>query len=158
MRSRRPSTEFNAPIWVGNAGAPILAPVEDVLGNFNNSTLTGGLAVGGGMLIVPATGTLTAFGDPIVTASSDTVTAYQIDPAHDGDQLGDSLTAPLAAAPKWSVTLGASVTNPMIANGFVYVIGQAAVVPPQYNGDATLYALNESERISCVAGVTCESG
>lgn len=95
------------------------------------------------MLIVPATGTLTAFGDPIVTASSDTVTAYQIDPAHDGDQLGDSLTAPLAAAPKWSVTLGASVTNPMIANGFVYVIGQAAVVPPQYNGDATLYALNE---------------
>ena len=33
----------------------------------------------------------------------------------------------------------------MIANGFVYVIAQAAAVPPQFNGVATLYALNESD-------------
>ncbi len=135
----------NTPIWVGNAGAPILPPVEDTLAYSVNPRLTGGLAVGGGMLIVPATGTLTAFGDTTVTRSADTDTAYQIDPAHDGDQLNDSLTAPLAAAAKWSVTLGASVTNPMIANGLVYVIAQVAVVPPQYNGDTTLYALNESD-------------
>ncbi|MHB8489611.1 MAG: S8 family serine peptidase [Candidatus Dormibacteria bacterium] len=135
----------NTPIWVGNAGAPILAPVEDVDGSFYGQPLTGGLAVGGGMLIVPATGTLTAFGDTTVTRSPDAVTAYQIDPAHDGDQPNDSLTAPLAPAPKWSVTLGADVSNPMIANGLVYVIAQAAVVPPQYFGDATLYALNESD-------------
>ena len=135
----------NTPVWVGNAGAPILTPVDDVDGLRLRSPMTGGLAVGGGMLIVPATGTLTAFGDTTVTRSSDAVTAYQIDQAHDGDQPTDSLTAPLAVAPKWSVTLGATVSNPMIANGFVYVIGQAAVVPPQYNGDATLYALNESD-------------
>ena len=135
----------NTPIWVGNAGAPILAPVEDVDGAAYSSPLTGGLAVGGGMLIVPATGTLTAFGDTTVTQSADTDTAYQIDPAHDGDQLNDSLTAPLALAPKWSVTLGANVSNPMIANGLVYVIGQAAVVSGQYFGDATLYALSESD-------------
>jgi subtilisin family serine protease len=135
----------NTPIWVGNAGAPILAPVEDVDGSFYSQPLTGGLAVGGGMLIVPATGTITAFGDTTVTRSSDAVTAYQIDPAHDGDQPNDSLTAPLAPTPKWSVTLGADTSNPMIANGFVYVIAQSAVVPPQFFGDATLYALNESD-------------
>jgi subtilisin family serine protease len=135
----------NTPVWTGNAGAPILAPEEDVAANFWGPTLSGGLAVGGGMLIVPATGTLTAFGDTTVTASPDIDTSYQIDPAHNGDQLDDSLTAPLAAAPKWSVSLGANVSNPMIANGLVYVIAQAAVVPPQYVGTATLYALNESD-------------
>ena len=136
---------MNTPSWVGNAGAPILAPVEDVDGSFYSSPLSGGLAVGGGMLIVPATGTLTAFGDTTVTRSPDAVSAYQIDPAHDGDQPNDSLTAPLAAAPKWSVTLGANVSNPMIANGLVYVIAQAPVVSGQYFGNATLYALNESD-------------
>ncbi|MGA7988506.1 MAG: S8 family serine peptidase [Candidatus Dormiibacterota bacterium] len=134
----------NAPVWAENAGAAILPPVEDVMG-FDFSPMAGGLAVGGGMLIVPASGTLTAFGDTTVTHSPDAVTAYQIDQAHDGDQPNDSLTAPLAPAPKWSVTLGATLSDPMIANGLVYVIGQAAVVPPQYNGDATLYALHESD-------------
>ena len=57
----------NTPIWVGNAGAPILAPIEDSQEWEINPTLSGGLAVGGGMLIVPATGTLTAFGDTSVT-------------------------------------------------------------------------------------------
>ncbi len=135
----------NTPTWIGNAGAPILAPVDDIQGQEDVAppTLTGGLAVGGGMLIVPATGTITAFGDTTVTASPDVVTSYQIDQAHDGDQPSDSLTAPLAAAPKWSVTLGASVSNPMIANGLVYVIADATVVPPQIDGATTLYALNE---------------
>jgi subtilisin family serine protease len=135
----------NTPSWIGNAGAPILAPVDDIQGQEDVAppVLTGGLAVGGGMLIVPATGTITAFGDTTVAASPDVVTSYQIDPAHDGDQSSDSLTAPLAAAPKWSVTLGASVSNPMIANGMVYVMVDAAVVPPQIDGATTLYALNE---------------
>ena len=135
----------NTPTWVGNAGASILAPVEDLQGQEINTELTGGLGVGGGMLIVPATGTVTAFGDTTVTSSSDIDTSYQIDPAHDGDQPNDSLTVPLAASPKWSVTLGTSVSNPLIANGLVYVIAEAAVVPPQTYGATTLYALNESD-------------
>ncbi len=133
----------NTPGWVGNAGAPILPAVEDI--QAPSPSFTGGLSVGGGMLIVPATGTLTAFGDTTVIRSTDINSAYQIDPAHSGDQPNDSLTAPLAAAPKWSVTLGARVSNAMIANGLVYVIAQAAAVPPEFNGVATLYALNESD-------------
>ncbi len=133
----------NTPIWVGNAGAPILPAVEDI--QAPSPSFTGGLSVGGGMLIVPATGTLTAFGDTTVIRSTDINSAYQIDPAHNGDQPNDSLTAPLAAAPKWSVTLGAVVSNALIANGLVYVIAQAAAVPPDFNGVATLYALNESD-------------
>jgi len=134
-------TMMNTPSWTGNAGAPILAPQEDTAGA---GGLPSGLGAGGGMLIVPATGTLTAFGDTTVTASSDTDVAYQIDPAHDGDQPSDSLTAPLAASPKWSVTLGAAVSNPLIAGGLVYVLAQAAASPPFF-GEASLYALNESD-------------
>ena len=59
----------NTPVWVGNAGAPILPAVEDT--EAPTPSFTGGLSVGGGMLIVPATGTLTAFGDTTVTRSTD---------------------------------------------------------------------------------------
>ena len=134
-------TTLNTPTWVGDAGAPIAAPKED---EASGNGLPSGLGAGGGLLVVPATGTLTAFGDTTVSVSSDTDVAYQINAAHDGDQPTDSLTAPLAASPKWSVTLGATVSNPLIAGGLIYIIAQAAAVPPAL-GEASLYALNESD-------------
>jgi len=139
------------PAWVGDAGAPILAPTEDTsVRNY----LTTGLGAAGGMLIVPATGSLVAFGDSTVTASSDTVDAYQVDAAHDGDQPNDSLTVPLAATPKWTVPLGALVSSPMIAGGKVFVLSQNAAVPPV----SSLYALNESDGSVAWGPVTLATG
>ena len=91
------------------------------------------------MLIVPATGHLVAFGDPTVTTSPDTAVSYQIDAAHDGDQPSDSLTSPLATAPKWDDNLGSTVSFPLIANGLVYVI----VIGDNVTSETTLYALHE---------------
>lgn len=153
-------TAANTPTWTGNAGAPILAPLEDT---GNGGGMLSGLGAGGGMLIVPATGTLTAFGDTTVTASSDTDVSYQIDAAHDGDQPADSLTSPLAASPKWSLSLGTNVSNPLIVGGLVYVIAQNGL-----DGPTSLYALNESNGsvawgplslgTSSISGLTYDNG
>jgi outer membrane protein assembly factor BamB len=53
------------------------------------------------------------------TTVSDDATAYQIDPAHDGNLQGDTLTPPLV--PKWSASPGGNLTYPLIAGGRVFV-------------------------------------
>ncbi|HVC85701.1 MAG TPA: hypothetical protein VNC12_10670, partial [Solirubrobacteraceae bacterium] len=57
--------------------------------------------------------------------STDLAVAYQLDPAHDGNQTGSSITAPLSLA--WSVALQGSISYPLIVNGVVYVTAREAV-------------------------------
>ena len=69
-----------------------------------------------GCLAVLIAGALLAVGTARA-ASSDQAVAYQLDPAHDGYQSGDQITAPLSQA--WSVGLGGSISYPLIVNGIV---------------------------------------
>jgi subtilisin family serine protease len=129
-------TSVNTPTWTGHTGTAIL-PIDDGQGDQSPDW---GLGAGGGMVIVPATGHVVAFGDSTVTASSDTAVSYQIDAAHDGDQPSDSLTTPLAAAPKWDDNLGGVVSYPLIVGGLVFVI----VTGDFATGGTAVIALNES--------------
>jgi len=70
--------------------------------------------------------------------STDQAVAYQLDPAHDGDQTGSPITAPLSLA--WSVTLQGSISYPLIVNGVVYVT--AGSIANGYG--TTLYALDQA--------------
>jgi outer membrane protein assembly factor BamB len=69
--------------------------------------------------------------------SSDQAVAYQLDPAHDGYQTDDPISAPLSQA--WSVTLPGAVSYPLIVNGVVYV---TASVSSGYG--TTLYAIEQA--------------
>jgi outer membrane protein assembly factor BamB len=69
-------------------------------------------------------------------SSSDQDVAYQLDPAHDGFQTDDPITAPLTQA--WSDSFAATVSYPLIANGVVYVTTGAAGTSP------TLFALGQA--------------
>jgi outer membrane protein assembly factor BamB len=51
--------------------------------------------------------------------STDQAVAYQLDPAHDGFQTGDPITAPLSKV--WSDAITGSISYPLIVNGVVYV-------------------------------------
>jgi outer membrane protein assembly factor BamB len=75
-----------------------------------------------------------------VARESDAV-AYQVDPAHDGDQVKGQLKT-TSLTKKWSVTLGGvfgtrNVSYPLIAGGRVFV-----TVPNGANSGSKLYALN----------------
>lgn len=75
-----------------------------------------------------------------VARLSDAV-AYQVDPAHDGDQVKGPLKA-ASLVQKWSVTLGSkfgprNVSYPLIAGGRVF-----ATVPNGANSGSNLFALN----------------
>jgi outer membrane protein assembly factor BamB len=75
----------------------------------------------------------------VATATStDQAVAYQLDPAHDGDQTGNPITAPLSQA--WSINLPGSISYPLIVNGVVYVTAGSAA---DGNG-TTLYALDQA--------------
>jgi len=66
------------------------------------------------------TSTPTATATPTQIASQNRMAvAYQVDPAHDGASLNDTLVPPLAK--RWSVNLGAPISYPLIANGKVFV-------------------------------------
>ena len=70
--------------------------------------------------------------------STDQAVAYQLDPAHDGDQTGSPITAPLSQA--WSIHLQGSISYPLIVNGVVYVTAGSAA---DGNG-TTVYALDQA--------------
>ncbi len=69
--------------------------------------------------------------------STDQAVAYQLDPAHDGDQTGNPITAPLSQA--WSISLPGSISYPLIVNGVVYVTARKAS-----GYGTTLYALDQA--------------
>ena len=69
--------------------------------------------------------------------STDQAVAYQLDPAHDGDQTGSPITAPLTQA--WSISLPGSISYPLIVNGVVYVTARKAS-----GYGTTLYALDQA--------------
>jgi len=70
-------------------------------------------------------------------ASTDQAVAYQLDPAHDGYQTADPITAPLSQA--WSVALSGSISYPLIVNGVVYVTANVAS-----GSGTTLYAIEQA--------------
>jgi len=70
--------------------------------------------------------------------STDQAVAYQLDPAHDGDQTGNPITAPLSQA--WSINLQGSISYPLIVNGIVYVTAGSLA----YGYGTTLYALDQA--------------
>src|SRR5579863_3963012 len=82
-------TATNAPTWTASIGSGSGSPV---------------VTAGDGYLVVAEGLELEVFGDAVVTPSSDSVTAWEVDAAHDGDQPNDSLTTPLATTPKWTKT------------------------------------------------------
>src|SRR5579864_259871 len=73
---------------------------------------------------------------PANAVSSDQAVAYQLDPAHDGDQTASPITTPLTQA--WSVNLGGAISYPLVVNGIVYAIAAAS------GGGTTLYALDQA--------------
>jgi outer membrane protein assembly factor BamB len=70
-------------------------------------------------------------------ASTDQDVAYQLDPAHDGYQTNDPITAPLTQV--WSESFGGAVSYPLIANGVVYV-----TVDSTSGYGTTLYAIQQA--------------
>src|SRR5438552_18445695 len=77
-------------------------------------------------------------------ALSDEAVAYQNNPAHDGNQPGDALTAPLAQ--KWAVDLGGPVSYPLIAGGKVFVTVGNVAQPNAPNYGSSLVALDQQTR------------
>ena len=135
-------------VWSGTAGAPI---------GWAADIPFSGLAIGEGLLVVPASNRLVVFagtGTPgTVTYTpptpppttpfdgTDRAVAYQIDPAHSGTQPSDSLTAPLKE--QWVVDLQNPVSYPLIAGGKVFATVRNDA-PPNTNAAGTaLYALDE---------------
>ncbi|HEY1778627.1 MAG TPA: PQQ-binding-like beta-propeller repeat protein [Solirubrobacteraceae bacterium] len=98
------------------------------LGSLARKPLIAALAAGLVLAIVPAAAEAT---------SSDQAVAYQLDPAHDGYQTDDPITAPLSQA--WSDTLPGAVSYPLVVNGVVYV---TASVASGYG--TTLYAIEQA--------------
>lgn len=110
-------------VWVGAVGAEPIA-YEAGTGN-----VLGGIAAGGGYVVVPGGGQITVFGTggtvnpPTATAPDESV-SHQVEPAHSGGQPSDALTPPLARI--WSINLGGTVSYPLIAGGRVFVAVQPA--------------------------------
>jgi hypothetical protein len=61
----------------------------------------------------------------------------RLDPAHDGYQTADPITAPLSQA--WSVSLSGSISYPLIVNGVVYVTANVSS-----GAGTTLFALEQA--------------
>jgi outer membrane protein assembly factor BamB len=78
------------------------------------------------------------FAGPAEAAGSGVGVAYQVDVAHDGVQVDDSLTPPFSQ--RWQVTLAGSVSYPLIAQGLVFFT--VANTSGQYG--TQLYALDQS--------------
>lgn len=75
---------------------------------------------------------------PPACASKADATAFQIDPAHDGNVKLKKFAAPLKL--KWSKELNGTVSYPLIANGMIYV---TTSVNPNGGYGTTLYALDQ---------------
>ncbi len=137
-----------ATVWSGSAGAPI---------GWAADIPFSGLAIGEGLLVVPASNRLVAFagtGTPTPVSytppaappttpysGTDQAVAYQVDVAHSGAQPSDSLTPPLRQ--QWAIDFQNPVSYPLIAGGkvFVTVVNDA---PANTNAEGTaLYALDE---------------
>ncbi len=70
--------------------------------------------------------------------TADQATAFQLDPAHDGNLTGAPLTTPLTQA--WTITLSGetAISYPLIVNGVVYVTARGS------GQGGTLYALDQA--------------
>ena len=123
-------------VWVGAVGA------EPTAYESGSGTVLGGIAAGGGYVVVPGGGQITVFGsggavNPPTATPADASVSHQVNPAHSGGQPSDGLTPPLAQ--KWSIDLGGAVSYPLIAGGRVFV-----VVQPAGNVGPRLYALERA--------------
>jgi outer membrane protein assembly factor BamB len=72
--------------------------------------------------------------------NADRVVAFQIDPAHTGQQPTDSLRPPLVR--KWAIDLPAPATNPVMSYPLI-VDGRIFVTEFAFGGPGRLYALSE---------------
>jgi len=137
-----------ATVWSGSAGAPI---------GWAADIPFSGLAIGEGLLAVPASSRLVVFAGtgtpttvtytpptPTTTApfnGTDQAVAYQVDPAHSGAQPQDSLMTPLKQ--EWAIDFQNPVSYPLIAGGKVFVTVRNDA-PANTNAAGTaLYALDE---------------
>src|SRR5439155_19137729 len=138
-----------ATVWSGNAGAPI---------GWAADIPFSGLAIGEGLLVVPASNRLVVFGGmgtpapvnytppaaPPTTpySGTDQAVAYQIDPTHSGAQAQDSPPPPLQQ--QWATDFPGPVSYPLIAGGKVFATVRNDA-PDNTNAAGTaLYALDES--------------
>ena len=136
-------------VWSGNAGAPI---------GWAADIPFSGLAIGEGLLAVPASNRLVIFAGtgtpgslsytapaPASTSpysGTDQAVAYQIDPAHSGGQPLDSLTPPLKQL--WAIDFENPVSYPIIAGGKVFVTVRNDAPPDTNAAGTAMYALAES--------------
>jgi outer membrane protein assembly factor BamB len=121
----------------------------------DSSWVEPGLAIGQGMLAVPAGNTLTVYGNntspgppgprpippqsfppPPPPGSSGTQSSFQVDAAHTGFQSGDTTTPPLAYA--WARNFASTPSTPLIAGGRAFVTAN----DPGGGNAMSLYALN----------------
>jgi len=136
-------------VWVGEVnGQPTASEYPPGTGA---GTVLGGIAAGGGYIVVPGDargglqhppGMITVFGtggtvNPPSPTPADASVTHQINPTHSGWQPNDPLTPPLTK--KWSIDLGGPVSYPLIAAGRVFVTAQ-----PAGNVGPQLYALERA--------------
>lgn len=74
--------------------------------------------------------------DVSILGSGSEAIAFHIDPAHSGDQSGDTLALPLVQ--RWSVALPGDISYPLVAGGRVFVTAVSAA------DETDLYALDEA--------------
>ncbi|MDX6227909.1 MAG: hypothetical protein QOI76_1299, partial [Frankiales bacterium] len=123
-------------VWVGAVGA------EPIAYEAGSGNVLGGIAAGGGYVVVPGGGQITVFGtggtvNPPTATPVDASVSHQVNPMHSGGQPNDALAPPLTQ--KWSVDLAGTVSYPLIAGGRVFV-----VVQPAGNVGPRLYALDRA--------------
>ncbi|TMD18346.1 MAG: hypothetical protein E6I99_16105, partial [Chloroflexi bacterium] len=139
------SEASGAQVWSDAVGTAVTSWPETV-----------GLAVGQGLLAVPAGTSLTLYRSSSAAAptpippvtypppargntwdTGDEATAYRIDPGHDANQASDPLAPPLQQA--WSIDLGHPASYPVIAGGRVFVgVSDGTSTAPH----TTIYAFN----------------
>ena len=90
------------------------------------------------LLVVVASVVALALGPGASASGSDLSVTYQVDVAHSGVQSDDQLVPPFSR--RWKVTLPASVSYPLIADGYVYV-----TVANTSSYGTSLYALRQSD-------------
>jgi outer membrane protein assembly factor BamB len=100
------------------------------------------LAVAGALVLLVGTLTLLVEKTPSAKAGADTPeavsVAYQVDPAHDGDQPNESL--PNDIAEKWSENLPGAVSYPLIVGDRVFVTASNS-----NTGNSSLYGFDASD-------------
>src|SRR2546422_3256624 len=144
------------PVAAGSGNPPLIDTTPSgMLGESINSIFLPGLAIGQGMLAVPAGTILTVYGTgtppgppgpptippqtfppPPSPGSTGIQTTFQVDASHTGWQSADTTAPPLGFA--WSRDFGSTPSTPLIAGGKVFI----AADDPGGTNALSLYALD----------------